>query len=218
MQKCQASIEELMQEQFFDKILNSVTELAGGEKIDKAACRSFYHAVITHVVNEMSKRFNDFADYEYVCLLNHEKFESFNASFPTKIVKMLVSQHSFDEAKLCNELTVLYSREEIWGLKVPEIICLVIGQNLKQTFSETLKLAKLILTIPSTAASVERSFSVLRRIKNYLRSTMGQKRLFSLMLMAVENELLKEIAENPKFYDEVIDAFAKLNERRINLL
>ena len=36
----------------------------------------------------------------------------------------------------------------------------------------------------STATSVERSFSHLRRIKSYLRNTMSQQRLVSLMLLA----------------------------------
>ena len=35
---------------------------------------------------------------------------------------------------------------------------------------------------------------------------MGQSRLFALILMEVEGELLKEISENPKFYDAVLYA------------
>ena len=42
-----------------------------------------------------------------------------------------------------------------------------------------------------TVAEAERSFSVLKRIKNYLRSTMCQMRLTSLETLAVESELAK---------------------------
>lgn len=42
--------------------------------------------------------------------------------------------------------------------------------------------------------------------------------LFALMLMAVVGELLKEISENFKFYELVIDAFARKSQRRIPLL
>ena len=41
--------------------------------------------------------------------------------------------------------------------------------------------------MPATNALSESSFSALRRIKNYLRSTMTQKRMNNLMLMSVYN-------------------------------
>ena len=40
--------------------------------------------------------------------------------------------------------------------------------------------------------SGERSFSVLKRMQNQLRSSMGQKRLNSLALLCIENEFLKK--------------------------
>ena len=39
--------------------------------------------------------------------------------------------------------------------------------------------------MPATKALSERSYSALRRIKNYLRSTMTQKMMNNLMLMSV---------------------------------
>ena len=41
----------------------------------------------------------------------------------------------------------------------------------------------------STATSAERSFSHLRRIKSYLRNTMSQQRLVSLMLLSAYPEI-----------------------------
>ena len=46
---------------------------------------------------------------------------------------------------------------------------------------------------PVTVAEAERSFTVLKRIKNYLRSTMCQMRLTSLGTLAVESELAKQL-------------------------
>nr|CAH7756469.1 unnamed protein product [Callosobruchus chinensis] len=42
---------------------------------------------------------------------------------------------------------------------------------------EIIKLLKIIMTIPVSTCTAERSFSALRRIKTYLRSTMTQQRL-----------------------------------------
>ena len=47
---------------------------------------------------------------------------------------------------------------------------------------------RLYLTIPVTVASAERSFSKLKIIKNYLRSTMSQGRLASLAILSIEEE------------------------------
>lgn len=43
--------------------------------------------------------------------------------------------------------------------------------------SEYLRFVRLLMTIPGSSCSNERRFLVLRRIKNYLRSTMQQSRL-----------------------------------------
>ena len=52
--------------------------------------------------------------------------------------------------------------------------------------SQVSKLVRLLLVMPATNAESERSFSTVRRIKTYLRSTMTQQRLNHLMLMIKE--------------------------------
>ncbi|KAJ8721091.1 hypothetical protein PYW08_006556 [Mythimna loreyi] len=59
--------------------------------------------------------------------------------------------------------------------------------------------------------SGERSFSCLKRVKNYLRSTMTDKRLNSLAILNIESTLLMSLN-----YDDVIDNFAKQKCRRRN--
>jgi hypothetical protein len=44
------------------------------------------------------------------------------------------------------------------------------------------RVCSILATIPATSCSAERSFSGLRRVKTYLRSTMGQERLSGLAL------------------------------------
>ena len=52
-----------------------------------------------------------------------------------------------------------------------------VSSNGIASFSETVTvLVKLVLVMPAINALSERSYSALRRIKNYLRSTMTQKR------------------------------------------
>ena len=56
-------------------------------------------------------------------------------------------------------------------------------------FAEMIKLVCLIAVIPATNAVSERSFSAMRRIKTYLRSTMSQERLNHIMILHIHKEL-----------------------------
>ena len=55
----------------------------------------------------------------------------------------------------------------------------------KVLFDEVALLWKLLLCIPATNATSERSFSTMRRVKSYLRGSMGQERLNHLMILNV---------------------------------
>ena len=68
---------------------------------------------------------------------------------------------------------------------------------------------RILLTQATSIASCERSFSKLKLIKNYLRSTMTQERLSSMALVSVESKILDSID-----LDDVIDAFAAQKARR----
>ena len=63
----------------------------------------------------------------------------------------------------------------------------------KAVFSEVVLLMKLILILPATNATSERSFSAMRRVKSHLRSTMGQERLNNLMVLHVHKEYTDNI-------------------------
>ncbi|XP_057802667.1 uncharacterized protein LOC131017936 [Salvia miltiorrhiza] len=71
---------------------------------------------------------------------------------------------------------------------------------------------RILLTIPVTVASAERSFSKLKLIKSYLRSTMSQERLNGLAVLCIEHEVLEKLD-----LEEIIDDFASQNARRSKL-
>ena len=55
------------------------------------------------------------------------------------------------------------------------------------------KAYQLALTIPVSVASNERSFSTLRLVKNYLRSTMKENRLDDLMIISSAKDILDNL-------------------------
>lgn len=63
-----------------------------------------------------------------------------------------------------------------------------------------------------TVAAAERSFSKLKLIKTYLRSTTGQECLSGLAIISINREVSKQLS-----YDDTIDAFAAMKTRRVRL-
>ncbi|XP_020871413.1 uncharacterized protein LOC110225777 [Arabidopsis lyrata subsp. lyrata] len=61
----------------------------------------------------------------------------------------------------------------------------------------------IMMTIPVSIASAERSFSKLKLIKSYLRSTMSQERLNGLSMMSIERSLAEKLD-----YENLMDEFA----------
>ena len=83
--------------------------------------------------------------------------------------------------------------------------------SLRDAFPELLRLLRISMTIAISTASCERSFSSLKRIKSYLRSTMGEQRLTDLAIISIERELSSSIS-----LDEAVDIFSQ-TDRRIAL-
>ena len=81
----------------------------------------------------------------------------------------------------------------------------------KKMLSEVYKLLRILLTIPITSATAERAFSALRRLKNYLRSTMTQPRLNNMMLLHIHKDLTDNIDVL-----QVAKEFVQVNDRRSN--
>ena len=69
---------------------------------------------------------------------------------------------------------------------------------------------RILLTIPVTVASAEKSFSKLKLMKSYLRSTMSQERLSGLAILPIENEMLTKLE-----YKILISNFASQKAREI---
>ncbi|KAJ8885578.1 hypothetical protein PR048_011776 [Dryococelus australis] len=65
------------------------------------------------------------------------------------------------------------------------------------------------MIIPVSTAIAERYFSGLKRLKTYLRSTMGQLLLNSVSLLHIHKEVAAELD-----LDEVADGFISKNETR----
>lgn len=143
----------------------------------------------------------------------------------------LQSLNSEDLRHSCKEFAEYYHKDvnaeelltEILHLKeylkivhtntITELYHILKEEHIEDTFPNIEIAVRIFLSIMVTNCSGERSFSKLKRIKNELRSTMLQGRLNSLSLMAIENDLLKEIN-----FETLINDFAHEKTRKVPLV
>lgn len=81
--------------------------------------------------------------------------------------------------------------------------------SLSSSYADVCTALFMFLTVPVTTTKAERTFSKLKLIKNYLRSTMAQERLSNLSLLSIENQWARKIDCN-----KVIDKFASMKSRK----
>jgi len=83
-----------------------------------------------------------------------------------------------------------------------------IDQNV---FANLYKLMQVALTLPISSATCERSFSVMRRIKTWIRSSMNQDRFTDMSILHIERDISNVIKS-----ENILNNFA-LKNRRIDL-
>lgn len=90
-----------------------------------------------------------------------------------------------------------------------EILNYLLENNLTTALPNIYIALRIIITLPITVASAERSFSKLKLIKTYLRSTMLQDRLDGLATLSIERDLVRKLE-----LDDLINNFAAMKARK----
>ena len=157
-----------------------------------------------------------------------ERFESHNRTCLRiqGLLPRFVDTISFDDLREALDLyksdlgpeSVIAGEFERWKLKWTAVAMsdrpLTAAEAMEQCdtllFPQIRILLQLFLTLPLTSATAERSFSTMRRLKSYLRSTMGQSRLNGRAQMTINRDL----TINP---EAVLNELAK-KKRRLNFV
>ncbi|KAK1906553.1 52 kDa repressor of the inhibitor of the protein kinase [Dissostichus eleginoides] len=182
---------------------------------DDLRTHSFY-PVIDRLLMEMKRRFSTETNE---VLRGVSALSPKHTSFLDKKMILPMARHyRISEENLSAELYQvrrLLQRKEEQGHTITstkEFLSLM--RPYRDAFIDLYKLICISLTLPVTSVSCERSFSCLRRLKNYLRNTSGDSRTSNLALLAINTVRTRALDS-----DKIIDAFAlNHNNRRIVLL
>lgn len=195
----------------FDYERNNDLHRNNGEEIFK---QEYFIVILDQAIVSMEERFIQFRWYEenFGFLFNIKKLKETNDEDLMKHCKDLQNILSSGDSKDI-EAVDLYTELILFRNLVEEnmtaLQALEVTKKTRSCFPNISIALRIILTIPVTSASAERSFSKLKLIKTYLRNTMAQNRLSGLAMLSIENEMASELN-----FDSIIDAFAAKKSRK----
>lgn len=93
-----------------------------------------------------------------------------------------------------------------------EILQSMFDLSLEMIYPNIQTALRIFLSVPLTTATCERSFSKLKLVKSYLRSSLGQENLSNMSILSIEKSISLNIN-----YDEIIDVFAESKCRKVEI-
>ncbi|XP_071826952.1 zinc finger MYM-type protein 1-like [Apostichopus japonicus] len=168
-----------------------------------------YFCSIDKVVSEMESRF-DVDDQSVLCALGDVVLnEATTASSYDKVAGYYDLDRDILEAE---KKSFINCRKQIKqtipldsGHSAANVVEYMYAYDQHDILCTFYKCACILATIPATSCSAERAFSGLRRLKTYLRNTMGQERLNNLAILNIERVFTNKIMEGQM--EDIINIF-----------
>ena len=140
---------------------------------------------LDHLKNEIDHRFNSHTVTAMRCLgIVPSCFESENKASDQEMLDFFKDDLTFPSAA---EAELELWRSHFDGKDLPDTPQAAFQYANPVLFPNIRKMLVRVMVLPVTSCEAERSFSTLRRVKTYLRSTMAQERLSGLALLNIHS-------------------------------
>ena len=198
-----------------------------GDEMSYFRATQFY-AMLDKIVANLKDRFNNKESsvvYDMATIVEDESVDE-------EVVQRVASYYGMDADQMCSELQMynqfkvhikinlkslfvswfyLQKRIDVSRMVSSEIAAKMIESGASALIPNIFKVIQILATMPVSSCEAERSFSALRRIKNYMRTKTGQARLSSLTLFHLERDILNDVMRND--INKMINEFGSRNGR-----
>ena len=205
---------QIRRKQHYDENSSQLTQL-NLESAEESFRNHYFLYIVDQTIGSVDRRFKQYSTYENIFgfLFSIERLRSLSDRDLKACCKHLETCLKHDDSLdldgeiLFEELKVI---REVLTVESKSSYMILSSLKTFNCFPNACITYRIILTIPISVASAERSFSKLKLLKSYLRSTMSQDRLNSLALISIENNFLKNLD-----YERIINDFATKNAKRM---
>ena len=233
VRECKLVIDQLSAERIDETVWDSLFDLAVtiagkleivpsmprkvGRQANRANCpadtpsqywkRALYYPFLDHFISELRGRLMENSDRFQGQNLIPSRVGFMNAETVDKLYETYQHDLTGDQEMFKSELNRWQRR---WSgpdvTEKPSSLMTALEVTNKELYPSVFAILLILVTMPVSTSTTERSFSALRRLKTYLRSTMIQDRLSSLALIHVHRD-------KPVDAEEVLRTFAKAKNR-----
>lgn len=149
-------------------------------------------------------------------LFYREYFPNYRKKLPTSAIEESCNIYSdLVQNKLETELRVFYSKKELHNFDgLCALLRLITEKSLSTVFSETIKLIKILVTIPMSTIEPQRCFSTFKKIRTFLGNDMNHERLTALSIF-IETNMVSDI-EN--YNEKVIEKFCQSENQKMDFV
>lgn len=176
-----------------------------------------FFKILDKVIVEFDERFKDFLQTftNFSCLMPHHigedsKFgvlaETYSSDIETDTAMAEYKQYSH----LIQDTPAM--KQKLENATVQDILLFLKNNGLDIAYPNLSILYRILGTISVSTAGAERSFSKLKLIKSYLRSTMSEERLSSLAMISINRNMTETV-----IFDNVLNTFSRVKKRKMKL-
>lgn len=175
----------------------------------------YYRKVFYELLDQVLVSLHDRFECKTSKLL--DQFEAYVTGKNSNVsVIMSFFKDDFDENSLVLHQQMFLSQVKIQKVTIKSLTDVVdylkVNSNLCDFIPEFMKLIRIILTIPSSSCTAERSFSALRRLKTYLRASMTAHRLNHIAVLHIHADIVDKCLTNN--LTEIVNKFILKNSLR----
>ena len=211
-------VSSLRSDEAFDEFYQEAVDKVGppvSRADTKHNYKQLYFEILDSIVGMLNERFKDMERFGFLDLVNPKVFATWGGVVPPEKINLLKQTYGplFDVPMLENQLSFIYRDKDFHKETSDELLKYIFKFNLQSSIPEAVKLLKMNGVLSIASASVERSFSCLKRVKGYLRNTMGQGRLSSLCRISIHKDIIKLKEDANVLHEEVIKKFVEKPRR-----
>jgi hypothetical protein len=186
----------------------------------KSYFKNQYFEVLDLVTGELKKRFQQERGMPVAAVMEKLLLDAAQNVIVTDLPSVLDTYKDIDKQRLEIQLKMVPELVRTFNERNPastkqvtnlRTLCAMMNDvnSSKSMFSEVRTLLHTVLTVPVTTSTAERTFSILRRLKTFLRSTMTQPRLNHVMLLHIYKETTDKLN-----VISIATKFIAVNDRR----